>query len=211
MIAMVVVLCSYFLAYTVGGLKNGGSKMTVDERFEQLERKTQRLEKRNKRLTVGLTMMAMVAVTIQLSACGDDPAGPSTNCDVSDVGALAGRDLSECDLVNANLEGADLRDAKLVNANLRYANLKSANLSGANLRYANLKSANLSGANLEDANLRDANLVDASLSGANLEGANLEDASLSGANLEDANLEGSLNLPVLQYRQIEDACWSDCG
>ena len=30
--------------------------MTVDERFEQLERKTQRLEKRNKRLTVALTM-----------------------------------------------------------------------------------------------------------------------------------------------------------
>jgi len=38
--------------------------MTVDERFEQLERKTQRLEKRNKRLTVALTMtvVAMCAV-----------------------------------------------------------------------------------------------------------------------------------------------------
>ena len=38
--------------------------MTVDERFEQLERKTQRLEKRNKRLTVVLTMtvVAMAAV-----------------------------------------------------------------------------------------------------------------------------------------------------
>jgi hypothetical protein len=29
--------------------------MTVDERFEQLERKTQRLEQRDKRLTVALT------------------------------------------------------------------------------------------------------------------------------------------------------------
>ena len=38
--------------------------MTVDERFEQLERKTQRLEKRNKRLTVALTMtvVAMCAM-----------------------------------------------------------------------------------------------------------------------------------------------------
>lgn len=32
--------------------------MTVDERFEQLEWKTQRLDKRNKRLMVALTMTA---------------------------------------------------------------------------------------------------------------------------------------------------------
>jgi hypothetical protein len=38
--------------------------MTVDERFEQLERKTQRLEKRNKRLMVGLTMMAVVVCAV---------------------------------------------------------------------------------------------------------------------------------------------------
>ena len=73
--------------------------MTVEQRLDQLE-------KRNKRLTVALTMMAMVAITIKLSACGEDPAGHSTNCDVSDVGALAGRNLSACELVNANLEGA---------------------------------------------------------------------------------------------------------
>ena len=46
--------------------------MTVDERFEQLERKTQRLEKRNKRLTVALTMtvVAMAAV-VTMAATGD--------------------------------------------------------------------------------------------------------------------------------------------
>ena len=46
--------------------------MTVDERFEQLERKTQRLEKRNKRLTVALTMtvVAMVAV-VTMAATGE--------------------------------------------------------------------------------------------------------------------------------------------
>ena len=45
--------------------------MTVDERFEQLERKTQRLEKRNKRLTVGLTMtvVAMCAM-VTMAATG---------------------------------------------------------------------------------------------------------------------------------------------
>jgi hypothetical protein len=39
--------------------------MTVEQRLEQLE-------KRSKRLTVALTMMAMAAITIQLSACGNE-------------------------------------------------------------------------------------------------------------------------------------------
>jgi len=39
--------------------------MTVDERFEQLERKTKRLEQRNKRLTV-----AMTAATLGRSISG---------------------------------------------------------------------------------------------------------------------------------------------
>ena len=60
--------------------------MTVEQRLDQLE-------KHNKRLTVALTMMAMAAITIQLSACGDDPAGPSTKCDVSDVGAFVYKQL----------------------------------------------------------------------------------------------------------------------
>jgi hypothetical protein len=113
--------------------------MTVEQRLEKLE-------KRNKRLAVALTMMAMVAITIQLSACGDDPAGPSTNCDVSDVKALAGRDLSGCDLVRADLSGVDLSGvdlsgADLYDANLRYAILEGAYLEGAILKYANLEGA----------------------------------------------------------------------
>ena len=145
--------------------------MTVDERFEQLERKTQRLEKRNKRLTVALTMMAVVAITIQLSACGEDPAGPSlTTCDVSEILAtpLGDRDLTSC----TNLEGADLSAA-----NLESAILEGANLAGANLRYANLESANLESAKLE--------------------GADLKGADLTGANLKDANLVDVRNLPEL--------------
>ena len=86
------------------------------------------------------------AITIQLSACGEDSAGPSTNCDVSDVGALSGRNLSECDLVNANLEGADLMGANLKGANLRDAHLRDAHLYLANLGDADLEGANLEGA-----------------------------------------------------------------
>ena len=41
--------CNGGISYTVGGLKDGGSTMTVEQRLEQLE-------KRNKRLTVALTM-----------------------------------------------------------------------------------------------------------------------------------------------------------
>jgi len=112
--------------------------MTVEQRLEQLE-------KRTKRLTVALSMMVVAAITIQLSACVEDPAGPSTNCDVSDVGALAGRDLSKCYLWPADLTGAKL---------------EGANLEGADLTGANLVGANLEGANLEGANLKDAMLVD---------------------------------------------------
>lgn len=83
--------------------------MTVEQRLDQLD-------KRNKRLTVALTMMAVAAITIQFSACGEDPAGPATNCYVFDVGALGGRNLSECDLENANLEGANLRGVNLWHA-----------------------------------------------------------------------------------------------
>jgi uncharacterized protein YjbI with pentapeptide repeats len=52
-------------------------------------------------------------------------------CDVSDVGALAGRNLSECDLGRADLEEANLAGANLKNAHLYNANLFRANLENA--------------------------------------------------------------------------------
>ena len=111
--------------------------MTMEQRLDQLE-------KRNKRLAVALTMMAMVAITIQLSACGND-------CDVSDVKALAGRDLTQCELKGATLTNANLEGANLDSANLDSANLADANLADANLKGADLANANLKGADLEDA------------------------------------------------------------
>jgi uncharacterized protein YjbI with pentapeptide repeats len=89
-------------------------------------------------------MMAMVAIAIQLSACGND-------CDVSDVKALAGRDLTQCDLKGATLTNANLKGANLEDANLEDANLKGADLEGATLTNADLEGANLKYANLEGA------------------------------------------------------------
>ena len=89
---------------------------TIEERLDQLE-------KRRGSLTV-VSIAMMVAIAIQFSACGDDlqdPAGPSTNCDVSDSDALAGRNLSECSLGYANLGWSNLEGAYLYDANLKGA------------------------------------------------------------------------------------------
>jgi hypothetical protein len=89
-----------------------------------------------------------------------------------------GVDLSEVQLIYANLLGVDLSGL----------NLSKANLNGAYLRKANLAGANLSKANLSGANLREADLRKADLSKANLRGVSFSDANLSGANLSEANL-----------------------
>jgi hypothetical protein len=94
--------------------------------------------------------------------------------------------LSDADLIGADLSGANLSDA-----NLRDAYLLGADLSGANLSDAYLRGADLSDANLSDADLSGANLSDAYLLGADLLGADLSDANLSGADLSGANLRGA--------------------
>ena len=66
--------------------------------------------------------------------------------------------LTEANLIDANLRGANLIDANLIDANLRGANLTEANLMCANLRGADLGGADLRGANLIGANLRGADL-----------------------------------------------------
>ena len=42
--------------------------MTVEQRLEQIELQNQKIQRTNKRLTVALTMMAVVAIAIQFSA-----------------------------------------------------------------------------------------------------------------------------------------------
>ena len=69
--------------------------------------------------------------------------------------------------ITEEVTDADLIKAQLEYANLRYADLRWAKLQGANLEYANLR-----GANLQGANLHHANLLHADLRGANLRGVN---------------------------------------
>ena len=89
----------------------------------------------------------------------------------------------DVNLSDANLIGADLRGSNLSDADLRGADLRGSNLSDADLRGADLSDADLRGADLSDADLRGSNLSNANLSNANLSNANLSKAYLSNANL----------------------------
>lgn len=100
---------------------------------------------------------------------------------------LSGADLTQVNLIGANLRGADLSGATLSQANLTNADLTGANLEGAVLNSANLSGASLTGANLKSASLENANLSYAGFISANLEAANLKDAKLEFTNFRGAN------------------------
>ena len=102
---------------------------------------------------------------------------------------LAGLDLTQAYLLNANLTGAYLPSATLTDANLTTANLTNANLGGAALGSATLINANLTNANLSGAGLASAMLTNANLSNASLTYANLSSAILTNANLTGAGLQ----------------------
>ena len=114
-------------------------------------------------------------------------------------------DLSEADLVEANLDGAelnrtDLRQARLRRsiltlANLERARLNDADLGGSDLRRARVVRADLIGTSLVAADLR---VVD--FSGANLDKADLSHALLQSALLYKTELKGSIitGVPINQ-------------
>jgi hypothetical protein len=104
---------------------------------------------------------------------------------------LSNANLIGADLDLANLSGANLIAAHLYRANLIGADLTGANLTGADLSYAQLIGTNLSGANLAGAKLELANLSAAELIGTNLSGADLESANFINVNLSGADLSGS--------------------
>lgn len=144
----------------------------------------------------------IVAYLDSLSGIADAAHNTYIGCfgEVARSGAnLAGADLrnahlQEADLRNANLQGADLTGAHLQEAAFWNANLQEADLTDADLQEAWLAGANLQGARLRNANLQEAYLSAffeapvADLEGADLTGANLEKANLSGVNLEGADL-----------------------
>lgn len=120
-------------------------------------------------------------------------------------------DLSEANLVKANLNGVDLSKANLratiaIDASLAFSNLSRAKLveadlskaelvavlfNEADLNRATLNNAKLKGARFYGAKLGKANLREADLSGAKLSGANLFEANLYKANLSEAELNGT--------------------
>ncbi|MEX0268594.1 pentapeptide repeat-containing protein [Leptolyngbyaceae cyanobacterium UHCC 1019] len=104
----------------------------------------------------------------------------------------------EVNLSNANLIGAELWRVNLNGANLTGANLSKADLSRADLITANLTRAILIEANLIDANLLGANLTNANLIGADLRMAQVSSANFAGANLTRAYIEGwNINKTIL--------------
>ncbi len=106
---------------------------------------------------------------------------------------LSNVNFANSDLSDAFFSGADLSRAQFYKVDLAGARLWSANLSGAMLQEAamvrvSLHNANLSGANLGGANLSESILQDAILANAWLDGANLSDASFLRAELSRAQL-----------------------
>ena len=111
-----------------------------------------------------------------------------------------------CDLSDANLIGADLRLAKLKDADLlgaygyrgdlRRADLYAADLSNANLQSANMQNADLKHAIMRDADLRDADLTDATLTAGRIDHF---DVDFTGATWTDGSTCESMNCDGKAY------------
>ena len=111
-----------------------------------------------------------------------------------------------------NGECVELAGADLHNANLRDANLRGAELAGADLRRANLCDASLVGADLTGANLFSASLVGADLTDANLAGARLRNAVLDSTSWSGLRLNGLPSgqltlIPTCDGWNLEVGCW----
>ena len=93
------------LSYTVGGLKDGGSTMTVEQRLQQLE-------KRNKRLTVALTMTVVTMAATGEKYSGFDTVVARHIAVVNDAGeivvSLGANDNSDGVVYTMSANGNDL-------------------------------------------------------------------------------------------------------
>ncbi|MGJ3239602.1 MAG: pentapeptide repeat-containing protein [Anaerolineae bacterium] len=99
---------------------------------------------------------------------------------------LGNTNLSDEDLVYANLEKTSFVWATCVKTNF-----SSANLRGADFYSANLEKAIFSGADLENSNFRGANLTGAVFSHTRLQNADLRSANMSEAFLMNADITGA--------------------
>ncbi len=125
-------------------------------------------------------------------------------------------DLSDAEIVFAELNGIDLHDAVLVgvdlaNTDLTAADLRQADLTGAYARDTVFRQADLSGATLAETEMRDADFTASRLVGACFENAcivetNFRRADLTGADLTGADLmHADLTAAVLRDARLVDA------
>ena len=141
-----------------------------------------------------LTCMTLALALLPVAAAW---AGPEALVRLLESGRCRGCQLSDADLVLANLRDADLHGAQLQRANLSQAQLDGANLSGANLQFTSLV-----GASLRGADLRGALLAGSDLRQADLTGALLDRSALASAHWQQA--KGIAN-SQLSYGQLHNS------
>ena len=100
-------------------------------------------------------------------------------------------DLSRAMFHNSNLSNVNLANTELTDAFFSYADLSKARFYDVNFTRTRLESANLTGAMLQDAEMVRLSLHNVSLSGANLGRANLSQSILQDAKVDSAWLDGA--------------------
>ena len=151
--------------------------------------------------------LSSMALALALLPSGAAWAGPEALVRLLESGRCRGCQLSDADLVLANLRDADLRGAQLQRANLSQAQLDGANLGGANLQFTSLVGASLRGADLRGALLAGSDLRQADLTGALLDPSALANAHWQQAKgIANAQLSyGQLHNAGVQAHQAGDA------
>ena len=118
-------------------------------------------------------------------------------------------ELTDVNLVHAQLQNADLEGAKLQRANLSQARLDGANLHGADLSFTSLHGASLRGANLRGTKLMGTDLREVDLTGAVLNPNALEQAHWSGAVGLKASTQSYAALHNAGVTAAESDRWND--
>ena len=143
-------------------------------------------EPRNNRLDIELAIRALGKIT---------PASMRMQIN------LAGLDLRELNLTNADLHGADFR----------WANLENAILTEGNFQNTNFMQTRLRGSIIAEGNFRGAHMFAATFEGAVLREINFQDADLSSASFEDATVgESDFRRANLRNINLRTRYFSDC-
>ena len=155
-----------------------------------LEQLAQDSEKDHGRIMEVLTAYVRENAPVQMEYTPEEDERPPTDMQAI-LTVLGRRETTGKNRRNAPL---DLSNTQLIGADLREADLRRADLSGAALGGAKLNKADLTDAGLDEADLTDAGLDEADLTDADLREADLDGADLRGADLDEADLDEAENL-----------------